>query len=67
MSADCGNEEIEGDVLSIDEEKYHLVEYYSSDEGSVTTVVERNKEETVGVINENDEEKGRVLEKSRKL
>lgn len=67
MSADCGNEEIEGDVLSVDEGKYHLVEYYSSDEGSVTTVVERNKEETVGVINENDEEKDKVLEKSRKL
>lgn len=67
MSADCGNEEIEGDVLSIDEGEYHLVEYYSSDKGSVTTVVERNKEEIVGVINENDEEKGKVLEKSRKL
>lgn len=67
MSADCGNEEIEGDVLSIDEGEYHLVEYYSRDEGSVTTVVERNKEETVGVINENDEGKGKVLEKLRKL
>lgn len=67
MSADCGNEEIEGDVLSIDEGEYHLVEYYSSDEGSVTTVVERNKEEIVEVINENNEEKGKVLEKSRKL
>lgn len=65
MSADCGNEEIERDVLSIDEGEYHLVEYYSNDEGSVTTVVESNKEEVV--INENDEEKGKVLEKSRKL
>lgn len=67
MSAVCGNEEKEGDVLSIDEGEYHLVEYYSSDEGSVTTDVERNKEKIDGAVNKTDEQEGKVLKKFRKL
>lgn len=60
MSADCGTEEIDGIVLSINERDYHLVEYDNSDEGSVTTDVEINKEEIDEFINQDDEEEGRV-------